>query len=186
MLGPALAFGLLGAYAEEKPASAVNPASDAAQTPARPTPANPNAPPPSPDEGRQPFLLPPPVSATDSSVPRAAAGSSSAADKANTVSANPEFFSVIKRAFPYVPPPQTEEATVDAGTSPAVEMKPFHVATSRITERVTKAFEERRQKQLEEAFNVKDGGRIGKIGPAAVGLKYNPQHKGWDILSIPW
>jgi hypothetical protein len=182
MLAPALAFGLPGGRAEDRPeqktAPALPPENDPAHAPASSQPAK-----------TIPLFLARTRHEPVTSAPAhaLATGPANSEEAARKPPANPEVSASIRHSFPYVPSvePVADEPKVDP-TLPVIEMKPFHVATGRIVERVTKGMEERRQKELEKAFNVKDGGRFGKIGPAEIGLKFDPKHKGWDILSIPW
>lgn len=181
LLAPALAFGLPAVRAEEPPDQKTAPA---ASPPNDPNPARAQVSVPS-AKPIPPFLAKakPPLPAV---VAQPAAGGRGD-DLTKKPSTNPEFSSSIQRSFPYAPSPESAADTTQADDAlPVVDMKPFHVATSRIVDRAAKGMEERRQQEREKAFNAKDGGRFGKIGPAEIGLKYNLQHKGWDILSIPW
>lgn len=65
-------------------------------------------------------------------------------------------------------------------------MKPFHVTGAFGVKGVDRAMADKELKLKEAAFNFKDGGTIMKIGPAELKLKYDSQHKGWDILKMLW
>jgi len=65
-------------------------------------------------------------------------------------------------------------------------MKPFHVTGTVDAKSVDRAMAGKELKLKEAAFNFKEGGTIMKIGPAELKLKYDSQHKGWDILKLPW
>ena len=180
LLAPALAFGVPAVRAEDSPDQKTAPASP---PPNDSSPAPVAAPPAKPVP---PFLAkakPPPAAPAH---PAGATGNSGD-DSAKKPVTNPEFSTAIRRSFPFAPSAASaaETAQADEGL-PVVDLKPFHVATSRIVERAAKGMEERREQEREKAFNAKDGGRFGKIGPAEIGLKFDPKHKGWDILSIPW
>jgi hypothetical protein len=183
IFAPALAFGLPSIHGEDQPKPTAAPATPPRKDPS-PTPTSPPT-----AKSIPPFLAQPkPASPADSPHPAPAVSTGiSPADPAKKPPTNPEFSSSIRHSFPYV---ASAEATADAAqadeTLPVIDMKPFHVATSRITDRVTKGLEERRQQELEKRFSLKNGGRFGKIGPAEIELKFDPKHKGWDLLNIPW
>ena len=94
---------------------------------------------------------------------------------------------MIRQAFPYAPPAPLAGGIASAMPSDrdVVEMKPFHVTGT--FEGVDRTIGEKAQKAKDEAFNFKDGGTIMKLGDRTeLKFKYNPLHKGWDILNILW
>lgn len=180
ILTASLALGLLTSRAEEKPAPA--PASNLAPALAA-SPVNP-PPPFLSEEGKRKFLSVPPL---PSAKPSVGAATDVATGKLIPSSVSPEISSVIKLAFPYAPPAPSTEAAAGAAApdSDVVEMKPFHVTGT--LEGADRAMGEKERKVKDEAFTFKDGGTIMKLGNRIeLKFKYNPLHKGWDILDIPW
>ncbi|HWA08115.1 MAG TPA: hypothetical protein VG838_01480 [Opitutaceae bacterium] len=186
-LAPAFVLGLWTGYAEE-PVGA-NPPS----LPPSSTIAPPEANPPK----RAPFLTdqsgqkPSPVSPLSSDKPGPQLHRP--AEKSASVPASAGISAAIKRAFPYAPPaanPDIDAAAdaVIAGDG-VVKMKTVQVTGDRLGP--GPMMEERERRLKAQVFNFTDGGRILKLSrdpdrPAELKFKYDAQHKGWDILNIPW
>lgn len=78
---------------------------------------------------------------------------------------------------------------IGVGSEPVVVMTPFVVAdTVANPASVLLAAKLQREKDrvAAEAFNWRDGGTFLERGPFALKLKYNSEHKGFDLLNLKW
>lgn len=94
----------------------------------------------------------------------------------------------------YDPPAKTDSPSTTAAApelgpdgEPIVRMDPFVVTDDQEERKYKRVVEDMRQDKARidlDAFTWKEGGTLVKTGRAEVKLKYNPEHKGFDLLNL--
>jgi hypothetical protein len=104
---------------------------------------------------------------------------------------SPRLAAALAASMPKYAPAKSVDKTpvlAQAGTSESIVlMSPVIVAETK-TDRESRLLAEKLRDKKEaaalEAFNWQDGGTLLETGRAQVKLKYNAQHKGFDLLNL--
>jgi hypothetical protein len=103
---------------------------------------------------------------------------------------SPQIAAMLAASMPkYEPAQPVVEKPVEAPPStnePVVVMTPVTVIDSNANRAVSNKLQEEKERIAREKFNWKDGGTFFQNERTTLMLKYNPAHKGFDILNIKW